>query len=85
MSFLLNLLKIESIAAIACRIDKTGSENEDGCAYVRRDRACGGSLYEHLRHGGRKYRARFGKQARVGCIPNRTDIAERPAIGRATL
>jgi hypothetical protein len=33
------LLKIESIAAIACRIDKTGSENEDGCAGRPQDEA----------------------------------------------
>jgi IS30 family transposase len=33
-----------------------------------------------LRHGGRKYRAKSGKQAGVGCIPNRVDISERPAV-----
>jgi DHA1 family bicyclomycin/chloramphenicol resistance-like MFS transporter len=48
--------------------------------YVRSDRNCGGSLYKHLRHGGKKYRARSSKQAGVGCIPNRVDISERPAI-----
>jgi IS30 family transposase len=48
--------------------------------YVRRDRKGGGSLQEHLRHGGRKYRGKTSKRAGVDCIPNRTDISERPAI-----
>jgi IS30 family transposase len=48
--------------------------------YAHRDKVLGGSLYEHLRHGGRKYRRRVGKSAGVRCIPNRVDIAERPAI-----
>jgi IS30 family transposase len=30
--------------------------------------------------GGRKYRAKTSKRAGVDCIPNRTDISERPAI-----
>jgi IS30 family transposase len=33
-----------------------------------------------MRHGGRKYRAKASKRAGVDCIPNRTDISERPAI-----
>jgi IS30 family transposase len=48
--------------------------------YTRRNRKRGGSLYEHLRHGGKKYRTKSSKQAGVSCIPNRVDIAERPAV-----
>jgi IS30 family transposase len=48
--------------------------------HVRRERKGGGSLQEHLRHGGRKYRGKTSKRAGVDCIPNRTDISERPAI-----
>jgi IS30 family transposase len=48
--------------------------------YVKTDRLAGGSLYEHLRHGGRKYKKRYGKDAGAGRIPNRVDISERPAI-----
>ncbi|MDR2781079.1 MAG: IS30 family transposase [Holosporaceae bacterium] len=47
---------------------------------VRKDKTAGGSLYKHLRHGGRKYKKRCGKSAGVRHIPNRVDIAERPAV-----
>jgi IS30 family transposase len=48
--------------------------------YVRRDKAAGGLLYEHLCSGKKKYRSKKTRQAGVNCIPNRVDIAERPAI-----
>lgn len=48
--------------------------------YVRRDKKAGGFLYEHLRHGGKKYCPKSSRQAGAKCIPNRVDIAERPAI-----
>jgi IS30 family transposase len=48
--------------------------------YVKADRLAGGSLYEHLRHGGRKYKKRCGKDAGAGRIQNRVDISERPAV-----
>jgi IS30 family transposase len=47
--------------------------------YVREDRSAGGSLYQHLRHGGKKYRSKKSRQAGVHCIPNRVGIEERPA------
>lgn len=40
----------------------------------------GGSLYKHLRHAGKKYNKRSGKNAGRGCIPNRIGIEERPSI-----
>lgn len=44
------------------------------------DRRQGHKLYIHLRHFGKKYNKRSGKTAGRGCIPNRIDIEERPAI-----
>ncbi|MDR1375461.1 MAG: hypothetical protein LBJ45_01440 [Holosporaceae bacterium] len=49
------------------------------------DRSAGGSLYQHLRHGGKKYRRRSEKSAGVRCIPNRVGIEERPAEVEAKL
>jgi len=40
----------------------------------------GGTLYTHLRHSGKKYNKRSSGRAGRGCIPNRVDITERPAI-----
>lgn len=48
--------------------------------HIRADKKAGGSLYTHLRHGGRKYNHRQGKTSGRGLIPNRVDIDERPAI-----
>jgi IS30 family transposase len=48
--------------------------------YVHRDRAAGGLMYQHLRHGGKKYRPSSPSSAGVKHIPNRVDISERPAI-----
>jgi IS30 family transposase len=47
---------------------------------IRRDRANRGLLYEHLRHKWKKYRSKKTRQAGAHCIPNRVDIAARPAI-----
>jgi transposase, IS30 family len=48
--------------------------------YVWLDKRCGGNLYKHLRHHNKKYNKRSSGKAGRGCIPNRIDIAERPAI-----
>lgn len=52
--------------------------------HVWQDKWNGGSLYRHLRHGGRRYRrygSRFGiPDRRKGPIPGRVDIDQRPAI-----
>jgi IS30 family transposase len=53
--------------------------------YVREDRSAGWFLYQHLRHGGKKYRRRSEKSAGVRCIPNRVGIEERPAEVEAKL
>lgn len=39
-----------------------------------------GTLYCHLRHHGKRYNKRSSSKAGRGCIPNRVDISERPAI-----
>ena len=48
--------------------------------HVWHDKRNGGKLWQHLRHNGKKYNKRKGLTAGRGCIPNRIDISERPAI-----
>ena len=51
--------------------------------YIWADKRNGGSLYKNLRHRGKKYNKRSGKNAGRGCIPNRRGIEERPLIVEA--
>lgn len=46
--------------------------------FIWANKAEGGTLYKLLRHRGKKYRKRAGKEAGRGCIKNRVDIDERP-------
>ena len=48
--------------------------------HVWQDKRAGGDLWRQLRHNGKKYNKRKGLTAGRGCIPNRVDISERPAI-----
>jgi len=48
--------------------------------HVWKDKKDGGKLYLHLRHSGKKYNKRKGKNSGRGLIPNRVDIDRRPAI-----
>lgn len=48
--------------------------------HVWKDKKDGGKLYLHLRHSGKKYNKRKGKNSGRGLIPNRVDIDQRPAI-----
>jgi transposase, IS30 family len=48
--------------------------------YIWNDKRSGGSLYRQLRHSGKKYNKRSKGTAGRGCIPNRVDIDQRPAI-----
>jgi transposase, IS30 family len=48
--------------------------------HVWEDKKKGGTLYKHLRHNGKKYNKRRSGKAGRGCIPNRTDIDQRPEI-----
>lgn len=48
--------------------------------YIRKDKKNGGSLYKNLRRKGKKYNKRVSGKAGRGCIPNRVDIENRPAV-----
>lgn len=48
--------------------------------HIWADKKKGGTLYKHLRHYGKRYNKRGKGKAGRGCIPNRVDIKERPAI-----
>lgn len=48
--------------------------------HIWEDKRKGGTLYRELRHSGKKYNKRSKGKAGRGCIPNRRDIKERPAI-----
>jgi len=48
--------------------------------FVWQDKKEGGKLYLHLRTHGKKYRKRGNRKAGRGCIPNRTDIGQRPEV-----
>jgi len=48
--------------------------------HIWADKKAGGTLYKHLRHAGKKYNKRSSGKAGRGCIPNRVDITERPAV-----
>jgi IS30 family transposase len=47
---------------------------------IWRDKKQGGKLYSYLRHRGKKYNKRSGKNAGRGLIPDRVDIEEREKI-----
>jgi len=48
--------------------------------YIWWNKRRGGALYKELRHHGKKYNKRSKGTAGRGCIPNRIDIDQRPAI-----
>lgn len=48
--------------------------------HIWKDKRNGGGLWRCLRHNGKKYNKRKGKNSGRGLIPGRVDIAERPAI-----
>jgi len=48
--------------------------------HVWKDKKDGGTLYLHLRHSGKKYNKRKGKNSGRGLIPNRVDIDQRPSV-----
>ncbi len=62
------------------KIDMTAVSHETIYQYVWTDKRKGGMLYKELRHSGKKYNKRSKGRARRGCIPDRVDIDERPAI-----
>ncbi len=48
--------------------------------YIWWNKRHGGTLYKELRHHGKKYNKRGKGTSGRGCIPNRTDIDQRPPI-----
>jgi transposase, IS30 family len=48
--------------------------------WIWQDKKRGGNLYKSLRHNGKLYQKRGAAKAGRGCIPDRTDISERPKI-----
>ena len=48
--------------------------------WIWKDKRCGGSVYLHLRHRGRKYRKRGATNNSRRHIPNAIDISERPIV-----
>jgi len=48
--------------------------------YIWADKKQGGTLYEHLRHGNKKYRKRYASKGSRGQIKDRVSIDQRPAI-----
>ena len=48
--------------------------------HVWKHKRQGGTLYTHLRHAGKKYHTRVSGKAGRGCIPNRVDSEQRPAV-----
>ena len=47
--------------------------------YIRRDKAHGGTLFQHLRQARNPLRKRYGSNKVQSTIPNRIDISQRPA------
>lgn len=48
--------------------------------FIWQDKKQGGNLYQHLRHGSKKYRKRYGINDKRGSIKDRVSIEQRPEI-----
>lgn len=70
----------EQISGWLRRNMKVSISHERIYQHIWNDKHDGGTLYKHLRHNGKKYNKRKGKNAGRGLIPNRVDIDERPTI-----
>src|ERR1700683_4641625 len=71
----------------------TGRLAKDGVAFISheriyqhvwKDKKDGGALHLHLRHSGKKYNKRKGRNSGRGLIPNRVDIDRRPSVVAAS-
>ena len=65
---------------IAGRLRSEGTiiSHESIYQFIWADKKSGGTLYKYLRHCGKKYNKRSGKNAGRGLIPARIDISQRP-------
>jgi IS30 family transposase len=70
----------EQIVGVAKRKSLPCVSHETIYLYVWKDKKDGGTLYEHLRNQGKRYRKRGAVKDRRGMIPNRTPMTERPNI-----
>jgi len=62
------------------KLDDIMISHETIYQYVWHDKRSGGNLHQHLRHRGKRYNKRSSGKTGRGCIPERVDITERPAI-----
>ena len=60
--------------------ENTSISTESIYRLILQDKVARGSLYKYLRHQGKKYRKRYGKNDYRGIIPHRVDISDRPRI-----
>lgn len=70
----------EQIAAALLREHGTKVSHESLYSYIWRNKRGGGTLYKHLRHGGKRRNKRSGVNSGRGMIVGRVDIDQRPAV-----
>lgn len=70
----------EQISGRLAREGVASISHESIYRHVWNDKKDGGNLYLHLRHSGKKYNKRKGRNSGRGLIPHRVDIDQRPAI-----
>ena len=70
----------EQISGIANKHGIECVSHETIYQFVWKDKKDKGTLYQHLRNKGRRYRKRGAQKDSRGIIRNRVDISERPAI-----
>ncbi len=84
ITFIEEKLRLQwSPVQISGRLKKEGLQHvshETIYKHIWADKKNGGSLYNELRHHGKKYNRRSKGTAGRGCIPNRIDIEKRPSI-----
>lgn len=79
-----NLIKLEfspeQVSGFLKRALGLSVSHETIYQYILKNKACGGTLYRHLRHANRKRKKRYGSYNRCGQIVDRVSIEMRPAI-----
>ena len=70
----------EQIVGVALREGRDMVSHERIYQHVWRDKRCGGTLHEHLRTRGKRYRKRGAAKDSRGIIRGRVDIDQRPSI-----
>lgn len=70
----------EQIVGIAKKEGVACVSHEIVYQHIWEDKRTNGTLHQHLRTAGKRYRKRGNKKDRRGCIVGRVDISERPKI-----